>query len=268
MQEERTIVIHLTKGREMILDVNSIYYIHMEGNYAYIHVAGDKVYQTRSTLVELEKVLGENFVKIKRGYLVSIMAIYNISDKKLELCNGECLDYVIRKKKEIQARYIEKQKKLLESFITEDIPKTLEEYKEHYKLFDVLPIAFADIEMIFNDKCRAIDWVFRYGNEALAQIENLPLDTLLKKSFAKLFPNMDAKWLCTYERVAMYGEEIRIVDYSPEVDKYLDIICFQTFKGHCGCILFDISGVRSFRKASDTERAMAFWIEKMMKGNR
>ncbi len=267
MQEERTIVIYLNKGREMSLDVSSIYYVHMEGNYAYIHVAGDEIYQTRSTLVELEKMLGDNFVKIKRGYLVSVMAIYNISDK-LELSNGECLDYVVRRKKEIQIKYMEKQKKLLESFITEDIPKTIEEYKEHYKPFDVMPIAFADIEMVFNDKYRAIDWIFRYGNDALAQLENYPLDTLLKKSFAKLFPNMDAKWLRTYERVAMYGEVLRIVDYSPEIDKYLDIICFQTFKGHCGCILFDISAMRSFRKATDTEKAMGIWVEKILKGNR
>lgn len=29
-----------------------------------------------------------------------------------------------------------------------------------------MPFAFADIEMIFEDDFRAIDWVFRYGNPA------------------------------------------------------------------------------------------------------
>lgn len=267
MQKETTITISLNKGGELNLDVSSIYYVHMEGNYAYIHVAGGKLYQTRMTLMELEKLLGDNFVKVKRGYLVSIMAVYNITDQ-LELCNGESLDYVVRRKKEIKAKFMEKQKELLESFNTEGVPATIEEYKEYYKRFDTMPFAFADIEMVFNENCRAIDWIFRYGNEELARLENLPLDILLQKSFAKLFPNMDSKWLRTYERVAMYGEVLRIVDYSPEIDKYLDIICFQTFHGHCGCILFDISEMRSFRKASDTERAMALLIERMMKGNR
>ena len=40
------------------------------------------------------------------------------------------------------------------------------------------------------------------------------------------------------------------MDFSPEIDKYLKIICFPTFTGHCGCILFDINDIK-FNKNSD-----------------
>ena len=33
-------------------------------------------------------------------------------------------------------------------------------------------------------------------------------------------------------------EDPEINDYSPEIDTDLKVICFPTFKGHCGCILF------------------------------
>lgn len=36
--------------------------------------------------------------------------------------------------------------------------------------FDTIPIAFADIEMIFNEESQAVDWIFRCGNKALASI--------------------------------------------------------------------------------------------------
>ena len=30
-----------------------------------------------------------------------------------------------------------------------------------------------------------------------------------------LFSNMDSKWLRSYERAALYGETLKIIDYSP-----------------------------------------------------
>ena len=35
------------------------------------------------------------------------------------------------------------------------------------------------------------------------------------------------------------GETLEITDYSPEIDTELKIVCFPTFPGHCGCMLFD-----------------------------
>ena len=108
-----------------------------------------------------------------------------------------------------------------------------------------MPFAFTDIEMIFNEEKRAVDWVFRYGNEALAKLEKVPLERLIGSSFGSLFSNMDSKWLRCYERAALYGETMEITDYSPEIDTNLKIICFPTFRGHCGCILFDVNDVNS-----------------------
>ena len=33
-----------------------------------------------------------------------------------------------------------------------------------------MPIAFADIEMIFDEERQAIDWIFRYGNAVFSRI--------------------------------------------------------------------------------------------------
>ena len=82
------------------------------------------------------------------------------------------------------------------------------------------------------------DAISHRGN-ALAELEKLPLEQLIDHSFGSIFPHMDAKWLRVYERTALYGETLEITDYSPEIDTELKIICFPTFPGHCGCMLFD-----------------------------
>ena len=245
MQETRLLSV-ISKRKNVVLNIDTILYVILVGKNTEIHVAGGKIYETRMSLTEIEKLLCDDYIKIHRGCIVSAMAIHDITDY-VNLSNGESLIYTIRKKKDIIKEFHEKRKKLIIGFTGNDDPVTEAEYHQRYSSFDNMPFAFTDIEMIFDDEKHAVDWIFRYGNDALAKLEKLPLEQLIGSSFGSLFANMDSKWLRSYERAALYGETLEIIDYSPEIDTDLKVICFPTFKGHCGCILFDISdGSKTF----------------------
>ena len=162
----------------------------------------------------------------------------------------------MRKKKELINQLHEKQRKIINSFSGENAPTTAEQYRNIYASFDNMPFAFADIEMVFNDERHAADWIFRYGNDALSKLENIPLKKLIGNSFGSLFSNMDSKWLRSYERATLFGETLEIMDFSPEIDKYLKIICFPTFTGHCGCILFDINDIKFTKNSDDADKTL------------
>lgn len=262
MQEAKSITI-ISNRKRIVLGISTILYVLMIGRKAEIHVSGGKVYETRTPLSELEETLGEGFVKVHRGCIVSVMAIHDITDS-IVLSNGETLEYTKRKKNEIIDQLRLKQQSIIRAFGRDGIPTTQEEYREHYSSFDHLPFAFTDIEMVFNEKSHAVDWIFRYGNPALAKLEKMPLERLIGSSFGSLFSNMDSKWLRIYERAALYGEVLEIIDYSPEIDTYLKVICFPTFKGHCGCILFNISEIKFAKTSSDTEKALMLYFGKFM----
>ena len=134
-----------------------------------------------------------------------------------------------------------------------------EEAQHFYRKLEYLPVAFTDIEMIFEEERHAVDWIFRYGNPALAKLEKLPLENLIGSSFSSLF----SKWLRSYEQATLYGEKLEIIDYSPEIDTYLKVICFPTFKGHCGCILFDISEIKFTKNSSDAENALMLYFGRL-----
>lgn len=252
MQEVKYITI-ISNRKKIVLSISTILYVLMTGKNAEIHVSGGKVYKTRMTLSELEEKLTERFIKIHRGCIVSTMAIHNITDT-INLSNGEVLEYTLRKKNWIIKQFQSMQKHMISSFANEGIPITAEEYRKYYSSFENLPFAFTDIEMIFNEESHAIDWIFRYGNPALAKLEKLPLERLINSSFSSLFSNMDSKWLQSYERATLYGEILEIIDYSPEINTYLKVICFPTFKGHCGCILLNIEEIKFAQNSSDTEK--------------
>lgn len=258
MQNAENLVLTINR-KKVVISISTILYILMTGNNAKIHVCGGTVYEIRITMQELEQVIGEGFIQVKRGCLVSVMAIHDVKSKVI-LSNGELLDYTARKRKEIIEQWRTKQQSIVRSFVAEGIPATPEEYRSYYSSFENIPFAFTDIEMVFDETRRAVDWVFRYGNPALAKLEKMPLDRLIGSSFGSLFSNMDSKWLRSYERATLYGETLEIIDYSPEIDTYLKVICFPTFRGHCGCILFDISQIKFTKNSSDAERALMLYF--------
>lgn len=262
--EEKTITF-ISGRKTYTIPIASILYILMKKQDAFVHVSDGSILKTRMTFAELRDVLGENFIRLNRGCLVSVMAIYSVDkDKKITLSNGEVLSYAVPRKKEIVAKFRNKQQMMIERLADNDNPTENDDYHEHYKCFDNIPVAFADIEMIFNEKSQAVDWIFRYGNEALAKLENCPLDKLIGSTFGSIFSNMDRKWLRNYERTVLYGETLELIDYSPEIDKYLRIICFPTFKGHCGCMLFDISETKISVEKTLGEKAVMMYLKKIM----
>ena len=62
-----------------------------------------------------------------------------------------------------------------------------------------------------------------------------------------------------------YGAEtLELIDYSPEIETYLKIICFPTTPGHCGCLLFDIAELKIAEDSGDTGNAKLRYFAKML----
>ncbi len=111
--------------------------------------------------------------------------------------------------------------------------------------------------MVFNEKKRQWTGSFDMGMKPWLHWKSSPLDKMIGNSFSSLFSNMDAKWLHVYERATLYGETLEIMDYSPEIDTNLKIICFPTFPGHCGCILFNADQMKSISEENHLVRLAA-----------
>ena len=260
--EDKTISFIAGRKRYTI-PTDDILYILMKKQDAYVHLSNGNILKTRMTFAEFQEELGDDFIRIHRGGLVAAKAIHSVN-RLITLSNGESLEYSTQHREDIMRKFREKQRIIIDAILDNDNPTENEEYHKHYQCFDTMPIAFTDIEMVFDEESQAMDWIFRYGNEALAKLEECPLEVMIGNTFGSIFPNMDKKWLRSYERTVLYGETIELIDYSPEVDKYLRIICFPTFKGHCGCMLFDISETRITSEKSMSEKAILMYLRKIM----
>ena len=104
-------------------------------------------------------------------------------------------------------------------------------------LLDDMPLAYCIIELVFNAEGHGVDFIFRYCNAEMAVMEGVPVEEMLNRSFYEVFRNGDKKWLVAYADVALNGTKRILHDYSPEIDKYLTIHCYQPEPGYCACVL-------------------------------
>ena len=234
----------ISNRRHISLPAEDILYVQLVNRQSVIHVSGGRIYETYTTIDELAQMLGSGFIRADRATLVSTRAVHTIG-KKIELINGETLSFTRRRKRELKEQLCAGRRQIIQELTVNDTPTTRKEYRQHYASYDGAPFAFTEIEMVLNEERAAVDWIFRYGNEALAKIEKTPLEQLIDRSFGSIFPNMDVKWLRVYERTALFGETLEILGHSPEIDTDLKIISFPTFKGHCGCILFNQAEIQT-----------------------
>lgn len=233
MEETRHITV-IMDGKKAALDANAVLYVLTVGRSTELHLSDGTVRRTRMTLTQLEKELGERFLKIHRGCLVSAMAIHNVTDS-VNLSNGESLSYTLRKRNQIIDQLCASRRSMMSAFDSTDIPATREEYQEHYSSFEHMHVGFADIEMIFDEEKRAVGWIFCYGNQALERLGELA--SIGENSFGSLLSGGDSRWLRAFERATLYGDTVEIA----QADAGLRMVCFPTFPGHCGCLLFNVS---------------------------
>ena len=178
-QESITIISKRMKKKIRIAD---ILYIIKSEYLSLIHLIDGDILQTVTPIYELKEMLGDDCIEVKKGCIVSVSAITNVKDK-IYLCNGEAIDFTVRRRKAVRLEWREKQKLMIDEITGQNPPRTDEEYHKYYEICDKFPFAFTDIEMVFNEKRHAVDWIFRYGNEALAELEGVPLKEMIGSTF-------------------------------------------------------------------------------------
>lgn len=124
-----------------------------------------------------------------------------------------------------------------------------EKEKELLDLFAHMSTAFALVKVDLDEQQRPSDFKFMFVNRAFEKLQSCTNEEVVGKSFYKVFSNGDKKWLQPYGEVAYKGVTKTLLDYSPEINKYLKITCYQPKYGFCACLLEDVSDQREAERA-------------------
>ncbi|MDO4478724.1 MAG: PAS domain-containing protein [Lachnospiraceae bacterium] len=220
--------------RKNNIHASNIKYIIREDNKSCIHLMDERVISCFHTIKSMRDALpADDFCMIKKGILVAKNQIINIDKNVYTMLDGRVFDGRKRGLKAHQS---------LNDALNRNINKpiaNIEDLTTAFGILDDMPAAFCVIQLLFDEKGKGIDFIFRYCNKAMEALENKTLEEMLDQSFYEIFPNADPKWLISYANVALNGTTCTIRDYSPEVDKTLVIRCYQPMEGLCACLLLE-----------------------------
>lgn len=115
------------------------------------------------------------------------------------------------------------------------------EEKKRMEYLDNMPVGFCATEVLLDEEGQPKDFRYIYCNRAHEELEGVEPGELIGKRFYEFFDNTDPKWLRYYYETAYLGKRHIIREYSPEIGKDLLIHTFQMEKGHCECVVMDVT---------------------------
>ncbi len=225
-----------------------IKYLIREDGKTCIHLLNGRVIRTYIPAKDILKQLPEgDFLNICKGIIVAKSQIDHIDNFTYYMKDGTTL--------EGRHRTPAAHKRLNHQLHDHDgLPNTASENMfQNFSILDNMPLAFCVIELIINADGAGVDFVFRYCNKQMEVVEGKKIPEMLNKSFFKVFPNADKKWLVAYTDVAVNGGVRHILDYSPEIGKDLYVTCFQPKDGYCACVLIPMDEFMNSSSASSLD---------------
>ena len=212
----------------------NIKYVIREDNKTNIYLLDGRVIPCFHPVKAIRELLpDEAFCVINKGVLIARGQIINIDRSTYTMLDGRVFEGRKRGLKEHQSINDSLNRNI-------NLPVTgIDDITHAFSILNSMPAAFCVIQLLFDERGKGIDFIFRYCNQAMEELEQKSLAELTDHSFYDIFPNADRKWLVSYANVALNGGTCTIQDYSPEVNKTLTIRCFQPMEGFCACLLLE-----------------------------
>lgn len=233
-------VIDLMVNRHMMqIPASSIIYASVTDKLCKIHLDNGDTLSLFITISELLEKLGEeDFLRVSRSSMVAYTAVESVNQEEIILYGGVRIPYSRSRRREI----MDKARNCMErQVVCRDKNRAVGEldFVHGFSFWEEVPIGFGVLEFVADCTGRFSDFIFRYANRALAELEGVTADALINRAYGQIFKEAHNKRLAIYSKVAFMGDTVELIDYSPELGKELLILCYQPAYGYCACIVCD-----------------------------
>lgn len=185
-----------------------------------------------SSYIPLKLLLGAlpegAFLNITKGVIISRYEIKSIKGNIYTLSDGTIFKGRVRGAGEHKAN-----RKNLEKHRVAPSRISAETIKERFSVLDSSPIATCVIETVFNSAGHGVDFIYRYCNKALADLEKMTIDDMLDRSVYDIFKKINHRWVETYIAVAIDGANRIFEDTNVRSGETLTAVCSQPINGFC-----------------------------------
>lgn len=208
------------------------YIIREEGN-TVIYTANKEPISTYISFKEFEEDLPEElFIHPNKGVLIAVDQITEIKDGAYETKSGRVFKY----RKNNSALHDRRLMKVAYSIEHTHSLQT----KEGLHMFDNIPLPVCAVKMDFDEDNIQADFTFTYCNQALSDLEGIPLDHIIGRSIKDFILHLDMKWYIDFADVAL-NNTVKTIEAVDVMSKNkIRVLFFQPEKGYCACMITEV----------------------------
>ncbi len=132
--------------------------------------------------------------------------------------------------------------------------EAMRDSQERYRvLFTEMLNGFALLEATGGGE-EAIDLFFLAVNPAFKRLADRQTEDVLGKPVSRAFPGITPSWIQILHRVATTGETAHFEQFSPPLNKHLEVTAFSPKPGQCAIIVADVSERKRVEEALNQSR--------------
>jgi PAS domain S-box-containing protein len=136
----------------------------------------------------------------------------------------------------------------------------LSESEERYRtLFNSIDEGFCVIEVLFDEKLRAVDYLFLEVNPAFESQSGLTM--AVGRRMREMKPDHESYWFDTYGRVASTGEAMRFVNEAKTLGRWFDVYAFRLGGEGSRKVAIVFSDITERRRSEEVQGRLAAIVE-------
>lgn len=229
---ERAVLTVQSDYRKVQVPVDEILYITIENRKTKITRLDGSTLCTNRSLKEIYAELPETqFASINRGIVVSIRNIRQESGGVVTMTDGTSFRRRVRSDRLPQREKVRAQALEERVLCPGDVMD---------QWVGSMPLPMCVLEMVYRSRGRGPEFLLRYCNKALEELEQIQLSEVQDKSVEQLQGVGNPKWLTVLADVAINGGGRTLEDQWPD-GRFLRIHCYQPQQGFCALVLTDLT---------------------------
>ena len=213
--------------------VDDIMYITIEGRKTKITRADGSTLCTNRSLKDIYAELSDElFSSINRGIVVSRKYIKQEKDGVISMTDGTTFrrrvrsDRLPRREKTVAPAAEEKQVCPAELLL---------------QWTGTMPMPMCIMELVYRSRGRGVEFLLRYCNGAMEQLEGVQLAEVRDKPLEQLPGVGNAKWLTVFADVAVNGSSRVLEDIWEDSGRFFRLCCYQPQPGFCALVMVELT---------------------------
>ena len=184
-------------------------------------------------------------VKAPNGMVEGVvLSLIDVTERKhaqdeLHRTNEELEWRVQVRTQELKVANLELEEEIIERKKAEiQIKKSEEKYRS---LFNNMSEGFGLHKIILDQDGRPCDYRFLELNDAFERLTGISRGKALGKTIKEILPDIETIWIEAYGQVALTGQPVHFVNYSPALKKWYEIYCYSPRKYQFAVLFFDVT---------------------------